>query len=50
MKNQICCYFVEVRVFFTLLCLPERKLQLQRLNVINKDIKPFEKEFLTRLT
>ena len=32
-------------MFFTLFCLSERKLQIHCLNDINKDIKPFEKEF-----
>ena len=44
-KNQFFCNFFKVRVFFNLFCLSERKLRPQRLNVINKEIKPFEKEF-----
>ena len=45
MKNQFFCNFAKVGVFFTLFCLLGRKLRLQRLNVKNKDIKHFEKEF-----
>ena len=49
MKNQFFCNFFNVKVFFNSFCLTERKLQLQRLNVINKEIKPFEKEFYNLL-
>ena len=34
---------------FNLICLSERKLRLQRLNVIDKEIKTFEKEFYNLL-
>ena len=36
-KNQFFCNFVKARIFFNLFCLSERKLRLQRLNVINKE-------------
>ena len=48
-KNQFFYNFFKVRVFFNLFCLSDRKLRAQRLNVINKEIKPFEKEFYNSL-
>ena len=42
-KSFFFCNFFKLTVFFNLFFLSERKSRLQRLNVINKEIKPFEK-------
>ena len=48
-KNQFFCNFFKLRAFLNLFCLSERKLRLQRLNVISKETIPFEKEFYSSL-
>ena len=48
-KSFFFCNFFKLTVFFNLFFLSERKSRLQRLNVINKEIKPFEKEFYNSL-
>ena len=45
-EKSILLQFFQSWVFFNLLFfLSERKLRLRRLNVMNKEIKTFEKEF-----
>ena len=48
-EKSILLQFFQGWVFFNLFCLAERKLWLQRINVINKEMKLFEKEFYNLL-